>query len=119
MEERTISQYDRQLSGLHGLPEVASTKPSTLRAVSPFGLGTNVFIVQTFRQKEVGDTIFLEHGSEAGYVRIVIPPAVADAIARQRDQLTFKVRSRAGKQNAENRAALGIKPGFMKGKGKK
>lgn len=116
MEEKTVSQYDRQLSGLHGLPEVASTRPVTVRTVSTFGIGTNVFILQTFRQKEIGDTIFLEHGSESGYVRIVIPPAVADAIARQRDQLTFKVRSRAGKQNAEDRAARGLKPGFMKKK---
>jgi hypothetical protein len=44
--------------------------------------------VQTYRQKEQGDTIFLEHVSETGTVRLVIPPQVSAVIARQREQLT-------------------------------
>ena len=54
--------------------------------------------------------------SEDNATRIVIPPAVADVIARQRDQLTAKTRSRAAKRNAEDRKERGIMPGFMKGR---
>lgn len=99
---------------MHGLPDVAQTKPTVLRCIPTFGIGSHLYTVQTFRQREQGDTVFLEHVSDAGTTRLVIPPSVVDAIVRQRDALTTKVRSRAGKLNAENRKARGEKPGFMK-----
>lgn len=40
------------------------------------------FIVQTYRQKDVGDTVFLEHVSKEGSFRLAIPPAVTAAIKR-------------------------------------
>jgi len=110
----SLSYFDRAIGSLHGLPDVVSTKATTLRVVPTFGLGSHTYIVQTFRQREIGDTIFLEITSEQGATRIVVPAAVADTIARQRDQLTGKSRSRAGKRVAEDLAARGIKPGFMK-----
>ncbi len=116
MEEikNSLSYFDRAIGSLHGLPDVVSTKATTLRVVPTFGLGSHTYIVQTFRQREIGDTIFLEITSESGATRIVIPAAIADTIARQRDQLTGKSRSRAGKRIAEDLAARGIKPGFMR-----
>lgn len=113
-QERTVSHFDRTMGALHGLPDVASTSPSMKRVVPPFGLNTHLYSVQTFRQKDVGDTIFLEHVSDQGTVRLVIPPAVADIIARQRDQITGKVRSRSAKAVAADRKARGLKPGFAK-----
>ena len=118
-DEKSLNHFDRMLGALHGIPDVASTKTTVLRVVPTFGLGTHLYAVQTFRQREEGDTIFLEHVSEGGTARIVLPPAVADAIARQREQLTAKVRSRAGKINAENRKRMGLKPAFMQKKGEK
>lgn len=109
-----ISYFDRAIGSLHGLPDVVSTKATTLRVVPTFGIGSHLYAVQTFRQREVGDTIFLEHVSESGTTRLVIPAAVADVIARQRDQLTTKSRSRAGKKIAEDLRERGIQPGFMK-----
>jgi hypothetical protein len=109
-----LSYFDRAIGSLHGLPDVVKTKATTLRVVPTFGVGSNVYVIQSFRQREQGDTIFLEHVSEGGATRIVIPAAVADAIARQRDQLTKKTRSAAGKRNAEERKLLGLQPGFMK-----
>lgn len=109
-----LSYFDRAIGSLHGLPDVVSTKATTLRVVPTFGLGTYLYAVQTFRQRDLGDTIFLEHVSENGTVRLVIPSAVADVIARQRDQLTSKTRSRAGKQRAEDMKARGELPGFMR-----
>lgn len=117
MDEKTLSHFDRIIGALHGLPDVASTKPTILRVVPPFGIGSHLYAVQTFRQKDEGDTVFLEHVSDDGTTRLVIPPAVVDAIVRQRDALTHKVRSRAGKQTAADRKAKGLKPGFMKNKG--
>ena len=106
--------YDRLLGSLHGLPDVTNTKPSTIRTITPL-LGTSeLFSVQTYRQRDRGDTIFLECVSKDGFIRLAIPPAVAKAIARQRDALTGKVRSKAAKATA--RKAAGQEPGFMKNK---
>jgi len=105
--------YDRQLASLHDLPDVTRTKASTVRAVPPLGVGgTQVFIVQTYRQADRGDSIFLEVVGGAGAVRIVIPPAVSNVIARQRDALTARSRSRVAKAVAADRKARGLEPGF-------
>jgi len=119
MEEKNESSqslFDVRSGTLHGLPDVVHTRPATLRFVPPLGLGTHTYIVQTFREKERGDTIFLEVFAAKEHVRIVIPSQVADTIARQRDQLTGQSRSRAGTRRAEEMKRQGIKPGFMKGK---
>jgi hypothetical protein len=108
--------FDRLLGALHGLPDIASTKPATLRTVTPMVGTSQVFIVQTYRQREVGDTIFLECVSNNGTVRLAVPPAVSDAIARQRDALTAKSRSKAATANAQARKDRGELPGFMKRK---
>jgi hypothetical protein len=110
--------YDRQLAALHGLPDVTKVKPTTIRVVPPLGIGgAQTFVVQTYRHREQGDTIFLEVVGETA-VRIVIPAVVANTIARQRDALTARSRSRAGKERAERDKAAGIKPGFTKARRK-
>jgi len=106
--------FDRMLGALHGLPDVASTKPSTVRAVTPLTGLSELYIVQTYRQRDTGDTIFIECVREGMTVRMAIPPAVASAIARQRDTLTGKSRSRAAKANAQARKERGELPGFQK-----
>lgn len=107
--------FDRLLGAIHGLPDVCHTRPSTIRTVTPL-LGTsNLFIVQTYRQTDAGDTIFLEAVSKDGSIRLAIPPAVSDAIARQRDSLTDKTRSRAAKQSAQTRKEAGHIPFVKKG----
>lgn len=111
-----LCHFDRLLASLDGLPDVVQTRPTVMRVIPPFGLGVHLYSVQTFRQRDAGDTVFLEYVSENGTTRIVLPPPVVDAIVRQRDQVTAKVRSRAGKLRAEEMKRLGIKPGFMKGK---
>lgn len=109
--------YDRQLAVLHDLPDVVKTKPSMVRAMPPLGVGgTQMWIVQTYRQREKGDTIFLEVSGNSGTVRLVIPAAVTNLIARQHDALTAKARSRAATATAADRAAQGLKPAFMRAK---
>lgn len=115
----TVDNFDRLMGSLHGLPDGACTDPSTIQVVPTLGVGgVETFIVQTYRQRDIGDNIFLQHISPSGTTRLVIPPKVADAIARQRDRLTTKVRSKAGKRTADARKAAGILPGFMKGRAK-
>lgn len=105
--------FDRLLGGLDGLPDVISTKPSTVRAIVPLLGSAQTFIVQTYRQREQGDTIFLECVSADGHLRLAIPPKVADVIARQREVLTDKSRSKAARAQAAERKERGVRP-FVK-----
>lgn len=107
--------FSRLLGQLHDLPDVVKTKPSTIQHVPTLGVGgEQVFVVQTVRQRERGDTIFLRVMGQEGVTRIVIPPKVANAIARQREALTAKTRSKIAKARAADLAAQGIKPGFLR-----
>lgn len=96
------------------MPDVLHTKPTTLRVVTPIVGDAETFIVQTWKQKEQGDTVFLEHVSGQGTTRIVIPPAVVDTIVRQRDSLIARARSKASREAAAERKAQGIKPAFLR-----
>lgn len=71
-------------------------------------------MVQTYRQRERGDTIFLEVMDQHGAMRLVLPAQVANLIARQRDALTAKARSKAAAATAQDRKAQGFQPGFLK-----
>jgi hypothetical protein len=114
-----VDAFDRTIGLLHGLPDVAEVKTSVTRVVPPFGVGgTQLYVVQTYRQKEQGDTIFLEHVSETGTVRLVIPPQVSAVIARQREHLTAKTRSKAAKAVAQGRKERGEIPAFLRSKRK-
>jgi len=111
------TEYDRILAGLDGLPDVTHTAPSTIRHVSFIGT-SQTFVVSTYRQKDRGDTVFLETTGESG-MKLMIPPPVVDAIVRQRDALTSKVRRKNGRASAAARKAAGIEPAFLKAKRKK
>jgi hypothetical protein len=116
---RTVDKFDRMFGALADLPDVTQTKPSPITVHSPIIGSAQQFIIQTFRQSEQGDTIFLTYVDDTGATRIVIPPAVADVIARQRDALTSKNRKKAARAEAARRKAAGIKPAFLKDRGKK
>src|SRR3954469_21075322 len=108
----TIGTYDRLIGALHGLPDVIASRPSTIRTLSPLIGKSQTFIVQTYRQRDQGDTIFIEAVSGEGSFRLAIPPKVSEAIARQRDALTGKARSKAAKAQAQDRKDRGEVPGF-------
>ena len=114
-DHQNVSGFDRLIGELDGIPDVVQTRPSTVRAVPPLGIGpSQLYIIQTFRHRERGDYIFLEHVADGQAVRLVIPPSVADVIARQRDQVTGKSRSRAAKRVAEERMERGEQPAFLR-----
>ena len=109
--------FDRTVRALHGLPDVTTTKATTIRSITPVMELSQTFIVQTYRHAEMGDTILVEYIGTEGSMRIALPPKVADCIARQRDALTTKNRRRSAKAEAARRKAQGIVPGFLKAKG--
>lgn len=115
---RTVDKFDRLMGALVNLPDVTTTKPSTVVTVNPLIGEAQTLIIQTYRQRDVGDTIFLQYVDSEGRIRLAIPPAAAEAIARQRDALTTKNRKKAAREQAQARKARGELPGFMKGKKK-
>jgi hypothetical protein len=106
--------FDRQIGALHGIPDVLSTKSSVLNAVTPIVGDSQTFTVQTYRQPEIGDTIFIQIVNKNGTVRIALPASVANAIARQRESLTSRSRSKRAKAVAQARKDRGELPGFMR-----
>jgi hypothetical protein len=126
-------EYDRLLGALDGLPDVTRTKPSTITVVPSLGVGgSTTYIVSTIRQRassgegenEKGfsrDYVFLQAVRASGAIRLVLPPQIADAIARQRDALTTKTRAKIGRASMEARKARGEDLGahFRKLRGKR
>jgi len=105
---RMVDAFDRLRAGFDGRPDVVKTRISTVRNVDPLVGNVTTFLVESVRAKDQGDTIFLEVASKDGNVRIVIPPKAANVIARQREALTNKVRSKIAKAQAEQRKAEGV-----------
>lgn len=112
--DRTVSEFDRILGALHGLPDVTPSKLAQRQIVPPFGINSSLYIVQTYRQRDKGDTIFIQVGEGDRLTRIAIPPEVAEIIARQREQLTAKVRSKVSKAAMQARKDRGEVVGFQK-----
>ena len=126
---KTISNaFDRTAGALTGLPDVTKTAPSTIVDHSPIVGDVTTVVVQTFRQREADgdgdrtrsrDFIFVQFLDASGGYRFVLPPAAADAIARQRDALTTRNRRTAAKTVANARKARGELPAVLKKKGGK
>ena len=107
---RMVDAFDRIRAGMDGRPDVTRTRISTVRNIDALVGNVSTFLIESVREKDEGDTIFLEVASKDGNVRIVLPPKVANVIARQRESLVSKVRSKAAKVQAAQRKADGIEP---------
>lgn len=121
-EYKTISDFDRMMGALDGLPDVVTTKPSTIQVTTIIGV-SNAYIVQTFRQRDgqgkeakTRDTIFLQIVSHEGTIRVALPNEVSEVIRRQNDSLGTKTRRKVAKRLAQERKDRGEVPGFMKNK---
>lgn len=110
--------YDRLMAALDGVPDSVKSRPTPVRVIHPLLGNVETFIVQTFRHKEDGDTIFVEHTGPDGFERYYLPPAVVRVLIRHRDQLETQNRKRVARAIAEDRKARGIKPAFLKGGGR-
>jgi hypothetical protein len=118
--------YDRVARGLRGLPDTVKAGPATIETFTPVVELAETWIVTTVRsaaaaklgtnpesrkQRERGDVIFLQVISGAGGQRFILPPDVADAIARQRDALSAKNRTRAARVNVRAARAAQLAAG--------
>ncbi len=104
--------FDKLLSRLIGLPNGAHAQPTVVQAMDFYGHTTS-FMIQTVRTDE-GVTAFVTQVNAQGSVRTILPANVLAVIDRQRAAITTKLRRRNGRRIAEDRAAAGITPGFMK-----
>jgi len=114
-------EYDKTLDDLARARGTLSTRPAPIQAVPLFGLGgSKTYIVRSFRTA-VPDArdetkskpqfyVTLQVTGREGTVRLVLPPKVADLIARQRDSLTSQARKRLAKAQAKTRQAKGFVP---------
>jgi len=111
---RTNDPFDKMLSSMIGLPGGAHTKVAAVQHIDFYGHVTT-FNIQSVKTDE-GVTTFVTQADATGSVRYILPTKVLAAIDRQRASVSKQVRSRNGKRIAEERAAAGILPGFMKAK---
>jgi len=102
------------LSNMIGLPNGAHTKPAVVQAIDFYGNATS-YMIQTVRTDE-SVTAFVTQVNAQGSVRSILPSSVLAVIDRQRSAITTKLKRRHGRRIAEERAAAGIQPGFMKKK---
>lgn len=109
---RTQDTFDKLLDSMIGLPNGAHTKLAAVQHIDFYGNGTT-YNIQSVKTDE-GVTTFVTKVDANGSARFILPTKVLAAIDRQRASLTKQVRSRNGKRQAEERAAAGIKPGFIK-----
>lgn len=98
-------EYDRVARALDGLPDVVTSRPSTINVKSLLIGNAQQWIVVTTRQKDRGDYVFISYVDAQGGRRYVIPPEVIEAVVRQRDSLTTKNRKKGARQAVETRKA--------------
>lgn len=110
----TTDPFDRLFTALDGLPGGATTRLAPVQHKDFYG-NLTTYNVQSVKTED-GVTTFVTQGDAQGQKRYVLPPKVLAVIDRQRKSLTKQVRSRHGKRLAEERAARGEQPGFLKRK---
>lgn len=115
--DNTVGKFDRVRGGIDGV--ALFTRPSTIKNVQDIVGKSETFVIETARLDEEGDYIFIECVDDQGVTRLALPPRVANVISAQRDSLTARRRSRAGKLQAKARKDRGELPGFMQHKHKK
>lgn len=110
--DHTVSAYDRAVGSLEGVPGTFKTRPSLHRLTEAITGISQTFVVTTVRHIEQGDRIFLEiiQSADQPPIRVVLPPKVANTIARQREALSKRARRAAFRA----RAPGGMPAGFAK-----
>ena len=117
MSDHMPDTFDRLLGQLQGLPETTQAKPATIQVLPPLGVGgTQAYIVQTIRQRDLGDFTFIQYVNNEGAQRMILPPEVTALVNRQRDAISARNRRKGARQAAVTRKERGIEPGFLKHK---
>lgn len=107
------TSYDRLMASLADLPDVSRSRATPVRVITPLLGNVETFIIQTYRQRDQGDTIFVERSGPEGLERYYLPPKVVKVLIRQRDGLERQNRRRAARETAKARLDAGVRP-FVK-----
>ncbi|HXS32027.1 MAG TPA: hypothetical protein VN755_14410 [Steroidobacteraceae bacterium] len=104
--ERTLPRdaFSTALRTLTANPGAVRTS-SKVDLVDLYG-NSETWIVDTFRV-EGGETVLLQRIDGNGGLRLVLPPAVTEALTRQRDRATTVNRKRGARRAMETRIARG------------
>ena len=111
------NQFDRMLGEFDGLPNSLKTDERVIRALPHFGIGgSTTYLLSTIRRPDekdrMQDWIFMQV-VRAGepVIQLVLPPAVTNAIASQRDALTSRSRRSGARRAVETKRERGIPVG--------
>lgn len=96
-EQRQRDPFDRLLGTIDGLPDFTKSRPTTVTTVMPIIGNAQTYVVQTYKERDGGFTVFLQMVDSEGRARIAIPPKVAAAIYRQRESLVKQGRRQRGR----------------------
>lgn len=99
--------YSKTLSRLLDNPAIVKTLGSTIDLITLFG-HSETWVVKTIRV-DSSETVFLQRINAEGGMRLVLPPEVAAAIARQRDTLGSIVRRRGAHKAVATKRAKAAK----------
>lgn len=101
-EPRRIDHFDRIIGSVDGRQDVVSARPSTVTTVMPIIGRSQTYVVQTYKDPDVGNFLFLQMVDAEQGIRIAIPPKVTAAIYRQRDALVKASRRQTGRDRWAN-----------------
>lgn len=104
----TISKFDREVGGLLAGNNL-HTKPTTIEEVNKITGEAETFIVQTIRIED-GDHVVVKFVDKEGVKRLILPPKVANTLARHHDALSARARSNSSKAVAKERMLQGHDP---------
>lgn len=97
-QDRRVDPFDRLLGMIDGLPDFSKARPSTVTTTTPLIGVSQTYVIQTYKERDGGFTIFLQMVDAEGRARIAIPPKVAQAIYRQRESLVKSGRRQRGRE---------------------
>jgi hypothetical protein len=97
--------FSRELRSLRDNPGAVSSA-STIHTQDFYG-NSATWVLETFRDGDGDQKVFIQKIDELGGARLVLPPEVTAALARHRDQLSTKVRRRQGHRLVAQRRERG------------
>jgi len=97
--------FSRELRSLRDNPGAISST-STIQTQDFYG-NAATWVLETFRDGEGREQVFLQRVDQVGGQRIVLPAAVTAALARHRDQLATRAKRRQGHRLVAQRKERG------------
>ena len=108
-EQLPTDLFSRELRALRDDPG-AHSSTSTIQTQDFYG-NAATWVLETFRNADGKETVFIQRVDATGGQQLVLPAAVAAALARHRDQLGARARRRQGHRLVAQRLERGDKLG--------